>query len=159
MTSKILECNNKHARDSVLEAALLGASASAEVQQHLETCASCAREWKEFASTMALLDEWEAPEPSPYFETRLRARVREEAEVPVSFWQRFLAPLASFSHGWRAAAVSAMGVIVIAGGIMMWEFNQPKEDACAVRDVQSLVNNADVLQEMNSIDATAPENQ
>ena len=28
--------------------------------------------------TMGLLDEWQAPEPSPYFATRLQARMREE---------------------------------------------------------------------------------
>ena len=29
-------------------------------------------------ATMALLDTWKAPEPSPYFMTRLGARLREE---------------------------------------------------------------------------------
>ncbi len=28
---------------------------------------------------MSLLDEWQAPEPSPYFDVRLNARLREEA--------------------------------------------------------------------------------
>ena len=28
---------------------------------------------------MALLDEWQVPEPSPYFDVRLHARLREEA--------------------------------------------------------------------------------
>ena len=37
--------------------------------------------------TMALLDEWESPEPSPYFLTRLRAHVKEEREkAPVSMF-------------------------------------------------------------------------
>ena len=29
---------------------------------------------------MALLDEWQAPEPSPYFDVRLNARLREERQ-------------------------------------------------------------------------------
>jgi hypothetical protein len=35
---------------------------------------------------MALLDTWEAPEPSPYFLTRLDARMREEREAAPAGW-------------------------------------------------------------------------
>ena len=49
-----------------------------EVNEHLESCAGCAGKLKEFRQTMALLDEWQVPEPSPYFDVRLRARLREE---------------------------------------------------------------------------------
>ena len=159
MTSKILECTNKQARENVLEAALLGvsASASAEVQQHLEACASCAEEWKQFGATMTLLDEWDVPEPSPYFDTRLRARLREEAQAPASFWQRVFEP---FTHGWRAVGAAALGVALLVGGILLGTgvLNQPKEDAaCPVVDVQSLDHNANVIQEMNAIDQSVPD--
>ena len=50
-----------------------------EVSQHIQGCAGCAEKLTEFRQTMALLDEWQAPEPSPYFDVRLRARLREEA--------------------------------------------------------------------------------
>ena len=50
--------------------------------KHLESCASCAEELKAMRATMALLDEWQAPEPSAYFDTRLRARLREEMSKP-----------------------------------------------------------------------------
>ena len=33
-------------------------------------------------ATMALLDEWQVPEPSPYFDVRLQARLREEMAKP-----------------------------------------------------------------------------
>jgi len=157
MTSKILECTNKQARENVLEAALLGVPASAEVQQHIEKCASCAEEWKEFGATMTLLDEWEAPEPSAYFDTRLRARLREEAEAPTSIWQRVFAP---FTHGWRAVGAGALGIALIVGGILLKiEINQPDEhaQACPVVDVQSLHNNANVIDEMNAIDQSVPD--
>ena len=42
--------------------------------KHLESCAACADELNAMRSTMALLDEWQAPEPSPYFDVRLQAR-------------------------------------------------------------------------------------
>ena len=50
--------------------------------KHLESCASCAKELNAMRATMALLDEWQAPEPSSYFDTRLQARLREEMAKP-----------------------------------------------------------------------------
>jgi hypothetical protein len=62
------------------------AAVKPEVNEHLESCAGCAGKLNEFRQTMALLDEWQAPEPSPYFEVRLRARLREEAVQPAGWW-------------------------------------------------------------------------
>lgn len=45
---------------------------------HLATCTECAEQLKSMRVTMALLDEWQVPEPSPYFDVRLQARLREE---------------------------------------------------------------------------------
>ena len=54
---------------------------SGETQQHLDSCAVCAEELRSFRGTMALLDQWQAPaDTSPYFMTRLRARMRDERE-------------------------------------------------------------------------------
>ena len=54
------------------------AEASAEAGEHLRSCSDCAGKLNEVRKTMALLDEWQAPELSPYFDTRLQARLREE---------------------------------------------------------------------------------
>jgi predicted anti-sigma-YlaC factor YlaD len=48
----------------------------AQVQQHVLNCAPCRAEWSELQQTLHLLDEWTAPEPSPYFDTRIAARIR-----------------------------------------------------------------------------------
>ena len=53
----------------------------AKVQTHVAECERCQAELAELKATMDLLDEWEAPEPSPYFLTRLNARMREEREA------------------------------------------------------------------------------
>src|SRR5215813_13107986 len=53
-------------------------AAEPEVNLHLRSCSDCVGTLEEFRKTMALLDEWKAPEPSPYFDVRLMARVREE---------------------------------------------------------------------------------
>ncbi len=50
----------------------------AKVQSHVAECDHCRRELEELRATMGLLDYWEAPEPSPYFVSRLDARMREE---------------------------------------------------------------------------------
>ena len=38
---------------------------AAEVNEHVRGCAGCATTLDELRRTMALLDEWQAPEPSP----------------------------------------------------------------------------------------------
>lgn len=66
-------------------AAALG-TATSELSDHLENCAACTGKLVEVRQTMALLEEWRAPEPSPYFDTRLMARVREERAQPSGWW-------------------------------------------------------------------------
>jgi len=65
-------------------------AATPEANDHLQACPVCAGKLEEFRRTMALLDEWQTPEPSPYFDTRLLARVREEKAKPVGWmvWLR-----------------------------------------------------------------------
>lgn len=53
---------------------------------HLESCVACAEHLKGMRATMSLLDEWQAPEPSPYFDVRLQARLREEMAKPQAGW-------------------------------------------------------------------------
>jgi len=68
-----------------------------EVSDHLKGCAACAGKLAEVRQTMALLDEWRAPEPSPYFDTRLMARVREEKGQPSGWWQWLRKPALAVS--------------------------------------------------------------
>ncbi|MGA9526723.1 MAG: hypothetical protein WBS24_01270 [Terriglobales bacterium] len=53
-----------------------------EAEKHIASCTTCAAKLRDFRQTMALLDEWQVPEPSPYFDTRLQARLREEMARP-----------------------------------------------------------------------------
>ena len=76
-----------------------------EIGGHLAGCGACAGKMKEIRQTMALLDEWQAPEPSPYFDVRLQARLREEMAKPQAGW------LAWFRRPVLAAALTVlMGV-------------------------------------------------
>jgi predicted anti-sigma-YlaC factor YlaD len=65
-------------------------AATSEISDHLKTCPECAAKLEEFRRTMAVLDEWQTPEPSPYFDVRLMARVREERAKPKGwlYWLR-----------------------------------------------------------------------
>ncbi len=67
------------------------------LDEHLRACASCAQELESMRQTMALLDEWEAPEPSPYFDSRLRARLREAAAEPRGWLEWMRKPAIAFA--------------------------------------------------------------
>jgi len=125
------------------------ASATPEVNDHLRSCAACAETLAEFRKTMALLDEWQAPEPSPYFDTRLRARLREEAaKQPAGWW------------AWaRHPALAVSLAVVMVAGVSIYRIEQkpvkgpnplPIIDASiqpgtAVGDLQALDKNHDVF--------------
>jgi hypothetical protein len=91
---------------------------------------------------MALLDEWQVPEPSPYFDTRLQARLREEAaKQPVS-WVAWLR---------RPVFAVSMAIALVAGTTLFLEHKSavplpgPVTPGTAVSDLQVLDVNHDVL--------------
>ena len=64
------------------------------------------------------MDAWKAPEPSPYFITRLNARMREEREAAPAGWLARLR--AGFAYGPRShvrpLAAMALTVMLLVGG-------------------------------------------
>jgi hypothetical protein len=76
----------KEIRELLPDMALGEAPVSGEMDAHLRSCAECAGKLEGIRATMALMDEWEAPEPSPYFDVRLNARLREEKAKAPSGW-------------------------------------------------------------------------
>ena len=132
--------------------------ADGEVGGHLAECGACAGKMKEFQQTMALLDEWKAPEPSPYFDVRLQARLREEMAKPQAGW------LAWFRRPVLAAAltvlmgvgvgmfVSKNGGMYGSGNHMVADLNQPPEPGTAVSDLQALEKNHDLYSDFDLLD-------
>jgi hypothetical protein len=129
---------------------------TAQENEHLASCAGCADQLKEMRSTMALLDEWQAPEPSPYFDVRLQARLREEMAKPQAGWlQWFRRPVLA------AALTVMMGVGV---GLFVTHNsrvgNQGTEEAVvttpepgsAVGDLQALDKNHDLYADFDVLD-------
>jgi len=83
---------------------------SPQAAAHVRGCEACASELASLRSTMALLDEWIAPEPSPYFDAKLRARLKSDPE-PARGWQRWLSPIS----GWKPAMAVALGAVMVVG--------------------------------------------
>ena len=81
-----------------------------EIETHLAACANCAAKLQGIKQTMALLDEWQAPEPSPYFDTRLEARLREEMARPAVGWFHWLR---------RPALAMSLAAFLLAGGLLI----------------------------------------
>ena len=111
------------------------------VEKHLAFCAACSAKLQEFQKTMALLDEWQAPEPSPYFDTRLHARMREADTEPLRsrlfYW---------LSWRWKPALAAVLAIALVVGVRTYQVMNIPPVMAkgSAVSDLQNLDNNSDV---------------
>jgi hypothetical protein len=136
----------------------LDAKVDGEAQLHLAGCADCREQLEELRATMALLDAWEAPEPNPYFLTRLNARLDEEREAaPASWYEKLRARLVYGSRlGLRPVAAMALTVVILLGaylGLDKWEqpVVQPAPQAAVVNDLQTMDNNAQLLDQLESL--------
>lgn len=150
--------NCKNAREYLLDLVEGQNGVSAEVRAHLKSCTACAEELRSLQATMAVLDEWQAPEPSPYFDSRLQARLREErrlAEQPKGV-------LAWLSLRWQQAAAVALAAIMAVGiGISINDRTTPKppvQHSAAVTDLQELDKNADLYANFDMLDDGIDEN-
>jgi len=133
------------------------------VTTHVADCEFCRRQLEELRATMALLDAWEAPEPNPYFMTRFQARLEEERRaVPAGWAARLVNRLrARILYGpqlhARPLAAMALTVLLILGGgaylgITNWEEQAPpSHEAAVVGDLETLDNNAQLLDQLEDI--------
>lgn len=121
--------NCEQVREHLLKLAGKDAAPIPAVEEHLHECRQCAAELASLRQTMALLEEWTAPEPSPYFDVRLRARLREEAERPASWW------------AWtRKPALAAALVLLVAAGVSLFRGGARLEPTVAPRPVAAVVS-------------------
>ena len=132
-----------------------------EVEKHVASCAACAAHLGELQKTMALLDEWQAPEPSPYFDTRLQALLREEMARPQAAWFSWLRrPVWAMS----LAAVLFAGALGIGVGSKSYLYQTdviptgipalalPVEPGTAVGDLQALEKNDEFYADFDVLD-------
>ena len=134
-------------------------SAPAKVKTHVAECDSCRKELEELRATMTVLDSWTAPEPSPYFLTRLNARMREEREAPPQSWMERLRARFAYGPSMHARPLAAMALsvmLLLGGGAYLGVANleqpqAPSSEAAVVGDLQTLANNAQLLDQLESI--------
>lgn len=141
--------------------------APAEVRAHVEECESCGNELEELKATMSLLDTWEVPEPSPYFMTRLEARVKEEREAEPAGWlkRRLAAMRAGLAYGSRVhvrpLAAMALTILLLLGGgayldLTTWDHvGAPAKQTAVVHDLQTMENNAQLLDQLEALSSTS----
>ena len=134
-----MNCND--VRENLIEL-LTNGLADPQVKAHVSQCSACTEELSSMRKTMALLDEWESPEPSPYFLTRLRAHVKEEREK---------APASMFGWLRRPVLAAALATVLAAGGVVYRltvatpPANPNPEPGTALADIESLDKNHDLL--------------
>lgn len=136
---------------------------SPALSAHLAGCAACESEWKELRATLLLLDEWTAPEPSPYFDSRLHARLREaQAAEPEGLWERLVSYL-RFSTGreLRPALAGSLALAMLLGGgtaaTVLLHHNAGPVASPTVNDLRIYDNNAQAIQEMDILDDAGPD--
>jgi anti-sigma factor RsiW len=149
--------NCERFRDQMLDALQGKASAELQLEEHVRACPACAQELEALQKTSALLEEWPAPEVSPYFDSRLRARLREQAAAPAGWWEWLRKP----------ALAAAFALLMVVGvGLLIPKAPQPplgqgpaqtplqvKVDAgSAVTDLQTLDQNQDLYANFDLLD-------
>ena len=132
--------------------------AAPEMRAHLAECGVCAAKMEEFRQTMALLDEWKAPEPSPYFDVRLQARLREEILRPQAGWVTW------FRRPVLAAALTVLMGVGIGlffaqdsgfhghGNNLVADSQVQSDPGTAVGDLQALEKNHDLYSDFDLLD-------
>lgn len=127
-------------------------------REHMAACPACAAEFAELTATFALLDTWEAPEVSPYFDQKLAVLLREEQTAPPPGWFERLRSRLLFNTGrqFRPALVGAMALLLIAGGggvgITTFSHQRPVVRLSpTVNDLQIVDKNEQALEQVDQL--------
>ena len=128
-----------------------------EIRKHLAECAGCTAELAEMEATWKLLDDWQAPEPSAFFDAKLYAKLRtEQAKAPASLLERARAWwLYNTNLQFRPVAAGALAMVLAVGGgtfALLDHGTVAPPTSATVRDLQSYDGNAQLFQQLNSLD-------
>jgi len=135
-----------------------------EIEKHIASCAACSAKLRDFQKTMALLDEWQAPEPSPYFDTRLEARLREEMARPPVPWYRRWTQGVLMRPAWTMSVAAVLFTAALVAGNRSYisqtdtiatkppSLGLPVQPGTAVGDLQALENNDELYADFDVLD-------
>lgn len=133
------------------------ARAHAAARAHIAACAACAQDLASLQATLALLDAWQAPEVSPYFDQRLAVRLREMQSAPAPGWFERLRTRLQLNtgHQFRPAMAGAFALVLVVGGgsfgIATLQHPRAVQASAAVNDLQLLDKNGQALQQMDQL--------
>ncbi len=160
-----MKCNCDDTRELMPDLAAGLTTLTPEVKAHLDACSECAGKLEAFRQTMSLLDEWQAPEPSPYFDVRLNARLREEVQNATQSvgWLRWLRKPALAASFALLMVVSVTLVRMNSGSRSDSAANTPAppiaaalqaqaEPGTAVGDLQALEKNQNLYSDFEVLD-------
>ncbi len=155
----MIDCKTcqKHLPDLLLDAET--AQKQPGLSEHLAACAACQAELSELRSTLAVMDSWTVPEPSPYFDSRLHARLREAVSAPPeSLWERLHAFFVySTGRHLRPAVTGVLAFALLAGGgtfAGLYEHHgstTAQVSSPTVNDLRIYDTNAQALQQMDQL--------
>jgi len=150
MKDTVMTCNQMRELMPDLAAGL--SAVTPDMKNHFQSCAECSGKLEAFRQTMRLLDEWKVPEASPYFDVRLRARLREEQTKQAEGWLQWL----------RKPALAVSFAVLIAVGVTLFprgETGPPPtqstvaaEPGSAVGDLQALDKNHELYSDFDVLD-------
>jgi len=128
---------------------------NAAARTHLQSCAACQEEFISLQATFDLLDIWQAPEPSAYFDQKLAVLLREEqAKAPAGWFERLRSRIL-FNTGrqFRPALAGALALLLLVGGgtFANLSHSNKMETSATVTDLQILDKNDQVLQPMDQL--------
>jgi hypothetical protein len=147
-----MNCNQ--VRERMPEVAAGFSEFTTDEGKHLESCGACAEELKGMRSTMVVLDEWQVPEPSPYFDVRLQARLREEMAKPQAGWLQWF----------RRPVLAAALTVILGVGVGLFftrgsgiinhgqEATIIEPPGTAVSDLQTLETNHEMYSDFELLD-------
>jgi hypothetical protein len=136
------------------------APANAAARAHIQACAPCRQELHSLEATFALLDSWNAPEPSPYFDQKLAVRLREaQSEAPAGWFARLRANLLyNTGRQFRPAVAGAFALALLIGGGTLADISgfphrtsQVAQASATVNDLQNLDKNQQALQTLDQL--------
>jgi len=136
---------------------------NATARAHIAACDLCAEDLASLQATLSLLDTWQAPGVSPYFDQKLAVRLRELQSAPPAGWFERLRTRLLFNTGrhLRPALAGALALVLVAAGgsfgIATFQHPRTVQVSAAVNDLQLLQKNEQALQQIDQLlDDNAP---
>jgi hypothetical protein len=130
---------------------------NAAARDHIAACAACAHDLASLKATLSLLDIWQTPAVSPYFDQKLAIRLREEQSAPAAGWFEQIKARLLFNTGrhLRPALAGALALVLVVGGgsfgIATFQSPRPVEASPVINDLKLLDKNEQALQQIDQL--------